>query len=354
VRFHGLGDGYDHDYSAAELRSWARYLERVESGFAFFNNDGLARAFPDATRPRAAAPRRFAAIRAGYAGTRGNGSPMTTVEAHRGSTDELDPLLLFLAEIGRYPLLTPSEEVRLAKRMEAGDDRAKERMTNCNLRLVVSVAKRYQGHGLPLIDLVQEGCLGLIRAVEKFDWRQGCRFSTYATWWIRQAIQRGVANSAPGIRLPLHIVERRRQLAAAEARLALELGREPTESELASRTGLPPLAIRDLREPTRVVASLDTSADEASRQLGVVEPYAVPGGQLPEAARDQAVELALRRLPPRQREVLSLRYGLNGGDGLPLRAIGEVLGITRARVRQIELAALARLAAMPELASSRE
>jgi RNA polymerase primary sigma factor len=150
-----------------------------------------------------------------------------------------DSLQLFLNEAGRYPLLTAAEEVELAKAIESGDKRAKDRMVNSNLRLVVSIAKKYQGHGLPLIDLIQEGIIGLIRAVEKFDWRRGYKFSTYATWWIRQSVQRAVANHARTIRVPVHVVERQQKLSRAARRLEVELGREPTKEELAEATGLP-------------------------------------------------------------------------------------------------------------------
>src|SRR5919201_1058882 len=158
-----------------------------------------------------------------------------------------DALQLFMNEIGRYPLLTKEEEVELAKRIERGDKEAKDRMVNSNLRLVVSIAKRYQGHGLSLLDLIQEGIIGLIRAVEKFDWRRGYKFSTYATWWIRQAVQRGVANKARTIRIPVHIVEREQKINRAHRELLLELGREPTEQEIAKKAKLPLKQVREVR-----------------------------------------------------------------------------------------------------------
>src|SRR6266571_2608481 len=195
-----------------------------------------------------------------------------------------DALQLFLNEAGKWQLLTAEEEVELAKRIERGDHQAKERMINSNLRLVVSIAKRYQGHELHLLDLIQEGIIGLIRAVEKFDWRRGFKFSTYATWWIRQAVQRGVANKSRTIRIPVHIVEREQKIARAERELILQLGRAPTDDEVAEKSKLP---------------------------------------------------------LERERTIIKLRYGLDGdSDPMSLEQIGRVLGITRERVRQIESHAL--------------
>src|SRR5881398_800432 len=181
-----------------------------------------------------------------------------------------DALQLFLNEAGRWPLLTASEEVELAKRIERGDMEAKERMINSNLRLVVSIAKRYQGHGLSLLDLIQEGIIGLIRAVEKFDWRRGFKFSTYATWWIRQAVQRGVANKARTIRIPVHIADREQKIGRAERELAPKLGRAPTEEEVAKHAKLPLKQVREVREAARAVTSLEKplGADDHSAVYG--------------------------------------------------------------------------------------
>jgi RNA polymerase primary sigma factor len=173
-----------------------------------------------------------------------------------------DSLQLFLNEAGRYPLLTAAEEVELAKRIERGDQEAKDRMINSNLRLVVSIAKKYQGHGLSLLDLIQEGIIGLIRAVEKFDWRRGYKFSTYATWWIRQAVQRGVANKSRTIRIPVHIVEREQKIARAERELLTQLERPPTDQELAKKAKLPLKQLREVRNAARAVASLDRPVGE--------------------------------------------------------------------------------------------
>src|SRR5437660_5668769 len=226
-----------------------------------------------------------------------------------------DALQLFLNEAGRYPLLTAAEEVELAKRVERGDEEAKERMINSNVRLVVSIAKRYQGHGLSLLDLIQEGIIGLIRAVEKFDWRRGFKFSTYATWWIRQAVQRGVANKSRTIRIPVHIAEREQRIARAERTLAPKLGRQPTEEEVAKHARLPLKQVRDVRKAARAVTSLDRPiGSENEGALG--DLFASEEGQ-PEEELDVSLEQdvlrrAVAQLPERERLVVKLRYGLNG------------------------------------------
>ena len=226
-----------------------------------------------------------------------------------------DALQLFMNEIGRYPLLTKEQEVELAKRVERGDTEAKEQMINSNLRLVVSIAKRYQGHGLSLLDLVQEGIIGLIRAVEKFDWRKGFKFSTYATWWIRQAVQRGVANKSREIRVPVHIVEREQRITRAERQLTPKLGRTPTDEELANAARITPTQVREVREAARAVTSLDRPIGEES---GTTFQDLVAGEEesteqeVTVSLAQEALHDALDHLPDREREVLKLRYGLNG------------------------------------------
>src|SRR5690348_12872402 len=266
-----------------------------------------------------------------------------------------DALQLFLNEAGRYPLLTAAQEVELAKRIERGDRDAKDTMINSNLRLVVSIAKKYQGHGLSLLDLIQEGIIGLIRAVEKFDWRRGYKFSTYATWWIRQAVQRGVANKSRTIRIPVHIVEREQKLARAERELLLELERPPTDQELAKKAKLPLKHVREVRAAARAVASLDKPVgDDDSASYGdlFASDERAPDEQVEVELTERALHDAVRDLPPREQEILRLRYGLDGSaDPKSLEEIGRIMGITRERVRQLESEALRRLAERREIAA---
>ncbi|HEY6151487.1 MAG TPA: sigma-70 family RNA polymerase sigma factor [Gaiellaceae bacterium] len=264
-----------------------------------------------------------------------------------------DALQLFLNEAGRWPLLTAEEEVELSKRIERGDLEAKERMINSNLRLVVSIAKRYQGHGLSLLDLIQEGIIGLIRAVEKFDWRRGFKFSTYATWWIRQAVQRGVANKSRTIRIPVHIAEREQRMARAERELSTQLGRPPTEDEIAKRARLPLKQLREVRQAARAVTSLDRPiGDENEGALGdlLASEHAQPEEEIGVSLEQDVLHRAVAALPEREQAVLKLRYGLNGDrDPASLESIGRELGITRERVRQIEANALEHLAVNREI-----
>ena len=264
-----------------------------------------------------------------------------------------DALQLFLNEAGRWPLLTKEEEVALAKRIERGDAEAKERMINSNLRLVVSIAKRYQGHGLSLLDLIQEGIIGLIRAVEKFDWRRGFKFSTYATWWIRQAVQRGVANKSRTIRIPVHIADREQKIARAERTLAPKLGRQPTDEEIAEQAKLPLKQLREVRDAARAITSLDrplgAESDAAFGDL-FASDQAQPEEELTVSLEQDVLRRAVSQLPDREQEVLKRRYGLNGDqDPASLESIGRELGITRERVRQIEASALEQLAVNREI-----
>jgi RNA polymerase primary sigma factor len=271
------------------------------------------------------------------------------------ATATTDALQLFMNEVGRYPLLTKEQEVELAKRVERGDLEAKEQMINSNLRLVISIAKRYQGHGLSLLDLVQEGIIGLIRAVEKFDWRKGFKFSTYATWWIRQAVQRGVANKSREIRVPVHIVEREQRMSRAERDLAPKLGRMPTDEEVAQAARITVGQVAEVRAAARAVTSLDKPIAEESgttfKELVAGEEDEVDEAVTINLAQE-ALHDALDELPDRERDVLKLRYGLNGErDPASLEEIGRQLGITRERVRQIEASALERLAVRREIAA---
>ena len=268
-----------------------------------------------------------------------------------------DTLQLFLNEIGRHRLLTPDEEIDLAKRIERGDLDAKDRMINANLRLVVSIAKKYQGSELTLLDLIQEGILGLIRAVEKFDWRKGYRFSTYATWWIRQAVERGMDAKARTIRLPITLVRNQRKLARAENALALKLDRPPTDAELAAAADLTLEDLHALRDAARAVTSLDRPlGEEEDAAFGDLLPSDGPSpeDEVHISLRTDALKAALGELPDRERQVVEMRYGIAGAEPTPLREIGRQLGITPERVRQIESRALGRLGRMRELAALRE
>jgi RNA polymerase primary sigma factor len=270
------------------------------------------------------------------------------------ATTTTDALQLFLNEAGRFRLLTAAQEVELAKRIEAGDKQAKDLLVNSNLRLVVSIAKKYQGHGLSLLDLIQEGIIGLIRAAEKFDWRKGFKFSTYATWWIRQAVQRGVANKARTIRIPVHIVEREQKISRAERELVATLERAPTDAEIADKAKLPIKQVRETRAAARAVASLDKpvgEGDTASFGDLFASEEAQPDEQVEVELTERALHKAVADLPDREREILKLRYGLNGSqEPKSLEEIGRILGITRERVRQIEAEALRRLAEQREIA----
>jgi RNA polymerase primary sigma factor len=271
------------------------------------------------------------------------------------ATATTDAFQLFMNDVSRYPLLTAEEEVSLAKRIEQGDRHAKDRMINSNLRLVVSLARKYPTRQVALLDLIQEGVLGLIRAVEKFDWRRGYKFSTYATWWIRQAIERGISNKSREIRIPIHVVQRERKMGRVERKLATELKRQPTDEEIAREAELTLKQVQEVRDAARAVASLD-------RPIGESETASM--GDLVESdgpAPDELVEVSLRRevlkraiseLPEREREVVLLRYGLNGNE--TPKSVEEIVrrtGLPRDRVRRIESQALARLAEMREMAA---
>jgi RNA polymerase primary sigma factor len=265
-----------------------------------------------------------------------------------------DALQLFLREAGRSPLLTAAQEVVLAKQIERGDPTAKQRMIQSNLRLVVSIAKNYRNQGLPFLDLIQEGTLGLIRAVEKFDWRRGYKFSTYATWWIRQAVARALADKARVIRMPVHIVERMHKMNRVERHLWTELGREPTLEEIAEAANLPIEHAKEVRSVPRA-SSLDAPVGED--EDAVVGDFVSANEPLPDelvedTLRSELLAAALRSLPPRHRDVIVLRYGLDEVEPRTLEQIGRTLGITRERVRQIEVEALARLATLHEMAAA--
>jgi RNA polymerase primary sigma factor len=287
--------------------------------------------------------------------------PETRYENGELAEATTDALQLFLNEIAQFPLLSPAGEIELAKLVEAGDRRAREQMITSNLRLVVSVAKSYRGYGLPLLDLIQEGVLGLMHAVDRFDWRRGHRFSTYATWWIRHAVRRAIATKARLIRIPVGLAERERRIARAEAALAEKLGRPPTDAELARAAGLRVGQVQEVRESARVVASLEAPVgEEGAATLGELVPSGTPEpveeimlSLRADALRD-ALERAVGMLPERDREILRLRYGIDGGEPMTLEEIGRRFGLTRERIRQIEVEALKRLAVQREVLALHE
>jgi RNA polymerase primary sigma factor len=267
-----------------------------------------------------------------------------------------DAMALFLREVARHPLLTAEQEVELAKRIERGDLAAKEQLVNSNLRLVISNARKYQGLDLPLLDLIQEGILGLIRAAEKFDYRRGYKFSTYATFWIREAIQRGIANRARTIRIPVHIGQRERRIDRAHRELTAKLGRDPTDEEVAESANLSVREVREARQAARVVTSLDRPVgEEEETPLGALleSGERTPEEEVEISLRQDAVRHALDRLPEREREVVRLRYGIDGDDPTPLREAGRRLGISAEEVRRLERRALEELAESRELEALR-
>jgi len=270
----------------------------------------------------------------------------------------LDSLRLYLRSIGRVPLLTAEEEVALAKRIERGDIAAKQHMVEANLRLVVSIAKGYVGRGLTLLDLIQEGSLGLIRAVEKFDYRRGYKFSTYATWWIRQAVTRSLADKGRTIRIPVHMVERLNKLVHAERRLIQQLGREPAAAELAAELECTVREVRDIMRITQQPISLEKPVGEEDdsaladfvEDVSAESPFEIAS----EALRRENITRVLASLPRREREVIEMRYGIVGGRSRTLEEVGRAFNITRERVRQIENRTLKKLQALPDAQQLRE
>ena len=268
-----------------------------------------------------------------------------------------DALQLFLNELRNYPLLTKGEEIELAQRIEQGDLEAKERMINSNLRLVVSIAKKYQGQDLSLLDLIQEGIFGLIRAAEKFDHRKGFKFSTYATFWIRQAIQRGLANKARTIRIPVHIGQRERKVARAERDLSARLGREPTDEEIAKEAEVPVEQIEEVRAAARTVTSLDRPVGEdGGTSFGDLLPsdQADVEEEIHVSLAQETLRKTVADLPEAERNVIRLRYGIDGDEPKPLRETGRRLGLSAERVRQLESRALKHLSERREIDALRD
>jgi len=276
----------------------------------------------------------------------------TAAEVDLTAEASLDSMRLYLDSIARVRLLTVNEEVALAKRIERGDTAAKQHMIEANLRLVVSIARKYVGRGLSLLDLIQEGSLGLIRAVEKFDHRRGYKFSTYATWWIRQAVMRGIADKGRTIRIPVGMTERINMLAHIERSLVQKLGREPTPTELAEAVGRPEAEVKEMRRIAQTPISLERPVGEDDNaELGdLIEDVADPSPleQAIDSLRRESLNRALAVLPARERGVIAMRYGLDGEEPRTLEDVGAAFGVTRERIRQIEKHALAKLKALPE------
>ena len=268
-----------------------------------------------------------------------------------------DALQLFFNEMRRYPLLTKEEEIELAKAIERGDLEAKERLVNSNLRLVVSNARRYMRQDLNLLDLIQEGILGLIRAAEKFDWRKGYKFSTYATFWIRQAIQRALESKERTIRVPNQVAQRERKVMRIERELATKLGRDPSTEEIAREAELDPAQVEEIRDLTRVVTSLDRPVgDEDASSLGefIPDERSGPSEEVAVSLRDQTLRRAVEELPEDERKVIRLRYGINGDEPTPLRETSRRLELKQSDVKKLEERGLSRLAQAREVEAMRE
>ena len=269
-----------------------------------------------------------------------------------------DTLQLFLKDIGKVPLLTAAQEVELAKRIERGDHSAKQAMVEANLRLVVSIAKRYRNQGLPFLDLIQEGTIGLVRAAEKFDWRKGFKFSTYATWWIRQAVARAIADKGRTIRMPVHVVEKLNRILRSERKLRGELGREPTSAEIALDLDLTLDEVEQIKRSAQTPVSLEKPVgDEEESEFGhflTDESEPLPDEAAEVAMRREALRSILGALSPRERQVLELRYGLDGQQPRTLDEVGRAFNVTRERIRQIEHQSLKKLRALADAAAVRD
>ena len=316
----------------------ALHAQLIENGIDVVSTDGkLASASADGAQPQPA-----------------DGQPTATRKPEIDLTVEpsLDSLRLYLRSIGRVPLLTADLEIWLAKRIERGDMDAKQHMVEANLRLVVSIAKGYLGRGLSFLDLIQEGSLGLIRAVEKFDYRRGYKFSTYATWWIRQAVTRAIADKARTIRIPVHMVEKLNKVVQVSRQLVQELGREPTPEEIGHELQWTPREVKDILRIAQLPISLEKPiGEEEDSELGdfvedetAESPFETASVNL----RRENVRRALNALPQREREVIEMRYGLKGHQARTLEEVGRAFGVTRERIRQIENNTLKKLECLPE------
>ena len=336
------------DVTKEQLRELHGYLS--EQGIDVVGSDGR-NAHSETAKVEAAAAARKATV---------SGAPEVPKKPELDLTVEpsLDSLRLYLRSIGRVPLLTAELEIALAKRIERGDMDAKQHMVEANLRLVVSIAKGYLGRGLTFLDLIQEGSLGLIRAVEKFDHRRGYKFSTYATWWIRQAVTRAIADKGRTIRIPVHMVEKLNKVVQVERQLVQSLGREPTPEEIASNLDCTPREVRDILRMSQQPISLERPVgEEDESELGdfVEDENAISPFELAaENLRRENVRRALAALPQREREVIEMRFGLTGGRPRTLEEVGRAFNVTRERIRQIENHTLKKLESLPEAQKLRD
>jgi RNA polymerase primary sigma factor len=329
------------DVTKEQLRDLRAYL--LEQGIELLAQDGTAAQLRGEGTPDDGDTKEAAAA------ATGNGKK---IEIDLTVEPSLDSLRLYLRSIGRVGLLTAGEEVTLAKRIERGDMDAKQHMIEANLRLVVSIAKGYLGRGLTFLDLIQEGSLGLIRAVEKFDYRRGYKFSTYATWWIRQAVTRAIADKARTIRIPVHMVEKLNKVVHVERQLIQELGREPMPEEIAVQLDITVREVKDIQRLAQLPISLEKPiGEEEDSELGdfVEDETADSPFELAiENLRRENVSKALDALPEREREVIEMRFGLKGHEARTLEEVGRAFGVTRERIRQIENTTLKKLEALPE------
>jgi RNA polymerase primary sigma factor len=338
VTFEELASSLEEvDVTKEQLRDLRAYL--VEQGIDLLAEDGKpANLGGDGAADEAA--------------SKDGGSGSKKIEIDLTVEPSLDSLRLYLRSIGRVGLLTADQEVSLAKRIERGDMAAKQHMIEANLRLVVSIAKGYLGRGLTFLDLIQEGSLGLIRAVEKFDYRRGYKFSTYATWWIRQAVTRAIADKARTIRIPVHMVEKLNKVVHVERQLVQELGREPTPDEIAGHLDCTVREVKDIQRLAQLPISLEKPiGEEEDSELGdfVEDETADSPFELAiENLRRENVRKALDALPEREREVIEMRFGLKGHEARTLEEVGRAFGVTRERIRQIENTTLKKLEALPE------
>jgi RNA polymerase primary sigma factor len=337
VTFEDLASSLEEvDVTKEQLRDLRAYL--VEQGIDLLARDGTPAKLAGAGTPDE-----------GESKDAGNGKK---IEIDLTVEPSLDSLRLYLRSIGRVGLLTADQEVALAKRIERGDMAAKQHMIEANLRLVVSIAKGYLGRGLTFLDLIQEGSLGLIRAVEKFDYRRGYKFSTYATWWIRQAVTRAIADKARTIRIPVHMVEKLNKVVHVERQLVQELGREPTPDEIAQQLDCTVREVKDIQRLSQLPISLEKPiGEEEDSELGdFVEDETAdsPFDLAIENLRRENVRKALDALPEREREVIEMRFGLKGHEARTLEEVGRAFGVTRERIRQIENTTLKKLEALPE------